>query len=487
MAIANEIATLKTNITNAYNSINTKGGTIPTNKNTENLSSAIESIPSGSSATLGTKNITSNGIYKASDDNLDGYSQVNVDVSEVWQRPSDWWDTKSILQNAENIELDGETYYPRYILLLHNANDTTQIVMQYIVSAGATRPKDFNVLIQTSDGVQYTAKGNVNSQWSTAHNHTWDKTKDKPCTGGYYNGTRYILVYVNSLDTAVRPYFAFPNVYSNNIPTTCNIGYTVLEILYGFGSFLAPVTNSWNSGTGAGKNDILINFETFDNINFETFDNHNYECTGTVALEHVYCPTVKYLTKSSGGGSSVVNSFVTNCYSLKYIDLPKIETTTTSNITNNYVLKKSINFPLLASATANLLSFPNDGSLESINLPKLQSGLSTNTSAINGTRNVFLKYINLSSYIEPVILKFTSVYGSQLEDLILANGVKPTNMDIANCTNIKRTCLLDIVNKLADVTGDATTTHSIVIGNTNKKKLSEDEWAIATGKGWSLQ
>ena len=80
MAIANEIATLKANITNAYNSINTKGGTIPTNKNTENLSSAIDSIPSGGSATLGTKNITSNGTYKASDDNLDGYSQVNVDV-----------------------------------------------------------------------------------------------------------------------------------------------------------------------------------------------------------------------------------------------------------------------------------------------------------------------------------------------------------------------------------------------------------------------
>ena len=80
MSIANEIATLKTNITNAYNSINTKGGTIPTNKNTQNLSSAIESIPNGSSATLGTKNITSNGTYKASDDNLDGYSQVNIDV-----------------------------------------------------------------------------------------------------------------------------------------------------------------------------------------------------------------------------------------------------------------------------------------------------------------------------------------------------------------------------------------------------------------------
>ena len=97
MAIANEINILKGNIRNAYASIQNKGGTIPTNKNTENLSSAIDSIPSGSSATLGTKNITSNGTYKASDDNLDGYSKVTVDVSEVWQRPSDWWDTKSIL------------------------------------------------------------------------------------------------------------------------------------------------------------------------------------------------------------------------------------------------------------------------------------------------------------------------------------------------------------------------------------------------------
>jgi surface protein len=32
---------------------------------------------------LGTKNITSNGIYKASDDNLDGYSEVNVETSGV--------------------------------------------------------------------------------------------------------------------------------------------------------------------------------------------------------------------------------------------------------------------------------------------------------------------------------------------------------------------------------------------------------------------
>lgn len=47
MAIADTINSMKTNITNAYNAVQTKGGTIPTNKNLENLSAAINSIEAG--------------------------------------------------------------------------------------------------------------------------------------------------------------------------------------------------------------------------------------------------------------------------------------------------------------------------------------------------------------------------------------------------------------------------------------------------------
>lgn len=47
MSIATEIEKLKTNITSAYNSIEAKNGTIPTNKNTDNLSEAISSISTG--------------------------------------------------------------------------------------------------------------------------------------------------------------------------------------------------------------------------------------------------------------------------------------------------------------------------------------------------------------------------------------------------------------------------------------------------------
>ena len=62
MSIASKLTKLETDITNAYNAVNTKGGTIPTYKNTENLQSAINSIPTGITPT-GTINITENGTY----------------------------------------------------------------------------------------------------------------------------------------------------------------------------------------------------------------------------------------------------------------------------------------------------------------------------------------------------------------------------------------------------------------------------------------
>ena len=43
-----------------------------------------------------------------------------IDPNTTWVRPSDWWDTKSILENAQDIEQDGVTYHPTYIILLTN-------------------------------------------------------------------------------------------------------------------------------------------------------------------------------------------------------------------------------------------------------------------------------------------------------------------------------------------------------------------------------
>lgn len=47
MAISDTIQSMQTNLGNAYDTIEERGGTLPQNKNLENLSDAIDSIPAG--------------------------------------------------------------------------------------------------------------------------------------------------------------------------------------------------------------------------------------------------------------------------------------------------------------------------------------------------------------------------------------------------------------------------------------------------------
>ena len=124
MSIATSLTKLETDITNAYNTINTKGGTIPSNKNTNNLSTSINSIPSGGSATLITKTITENGTYDATDDNADGYSEVTVNVvpsSEYIVTLENLHDSSTDFQNTYINASTGE-------LINYNGWDSTDFI-----------------------------------------------------------------------------------------------------------------------------------------------------------------------------------------------------------------------------------------------------------------------------------------------------------------------------------------------------------------------
>ena len=57
MSIASTIASMQTNLSNAYAKINDKGGTLPANKNLQNLASAIDSIQGGGGVSTQSQNI----------------------------------------------------------------------------------------------------------------------------------------------------------------------------------------------------------------------------------------------------------------------------------------------------------------------------------------------------------------------------------------------------------------------------------------------
>ena len=88
MSIASELNALNGYILGAYDEINTKGGTVPTNKNMANLASAIGSISTGSSTTITPLSVTENGTYTAPAGTA--YSPVTVNVSGGGITFGDW-------------------------------------------------------------------------------------------------------------------------------------------------------------------------------------------------------------------------------------------------------------------------------------------------------------------------------------------------------------------------------------------------------------
>lgn len=203
MSIASELTKLETDITNAYSTINTKGGTIPSNKNTNNLATAINSIPSGGSATLMTKTITENGTYNASDDDADGYSEVTVNV----------------VPSSE------------YIVTLENLHDrSTDFQNTYINSANG-EPINYNGWVST-DFIE------LNGQISVAA-----PIKDWQYCAVYDENKKFIRNLTNGLNSALTSnakYIRFSDlksniqnlcVYSSNNITDCDVPAAINEPL----------------------------------------------------------------------------------------------------------------------------------------------------------------------------------------------------------------------------------------------------------------
>lgn len=435
MAIANEIETLKTNITNAYTSISTKGGTIPTNKNTENLSSAIESIPSGGGSILGSKTITQNGTYKAINDNLDGYNTVDVNVSVEspykWQRPTNWYDLPTILANCEDVVKNGVTYYPRMALQLEITNSNQVSISP--TSLASTTNAGYKYLIQTSDGQEI--------ETTTTITITFDTTKD--------SSTRYIIIYAN-----------FNNyTYISSLDRTL----PVIEIILGKGIWTTPHIGSSNSSS---VNKWLRNFETLSTTEWTNFG-YQYCFSNVNSLEHLYLPTITTMTNTT-------NSAISQ-YSLKDVDMPNLKSIQMAYFSSSTTALKRLNFPSLETTKA---SFGSNQGLMEINVPKLKT--IDNSYFLQNCYSY--ETLDLSSITTGKPL-FTNK--CNLKKLTLPDNFKITGWDISYCLMLPKDNLLEILNKLADVTSE-TTAYAITFGSNNLLKLSDEEVAIGTEKGWTI-
>lgn len=357
--------------------------------------------------------------------------------SDEWQPESDWWDIDAILEN------DTEEYEGKIIALIGNEFDTTKIY---------TRNAD---KIVTSDGKTYenTPSSNLDLMQSTTYTHTWDKTKDKDCSLGYK--TRYIIWY-----------------YSSSLNNKVNISPKFTENpIYMIIKNLSKLNMQINS-----NNPCFYSLETL--IALKGINT----CFVQPVVNFGNCPQLEYLE-----GFSLLEDldYTMGISACNFRKLPNIITNDNVGIPYNGLQ----NIPCLEEIDNVTISGGNTTS----NLWGLQK-VGTITWTSPDLRNIFnscnkLKKVDkliLPTTVTTVSSGFNGSYSlrhiGEINTIVASNAFNFTYSTLLN-----HDTLIRILNALYDYASEgSTSTYILTLGATNLAKLTDEEKAIATNKGWTL-
>ena len=103
MAISDRLNSIKTHVGNAYTGVYNRGGTIPTNKNIENLKAAIDSIAVQKPEQTKTVSITENGTITITPDSGKVLTAVTVTTNVQADKPT--LNAPAIALNGSNITI----------------------------------------------------------------------------------------------------------------------------------------------------------------------------------------------------------------------------------------------------------------------------------------------------------------------------------------------------------------------------------------------
>lgn len=403
--------------------------------------------------------------YQATD-NMSVYDIGNLfsqtptgEAVDGWQRPEDWWDCETILANAE--ERDG--LYPAYILLLADWDKETTFSKN--VSSKSTQGDGF----LTSDGVWYVGDTT----------HTWDTTKDKPCSEGYK--TRYVIVYVadkNNLGTIYLKDFNFLGIFvgdilaSGFITSPSNVNNT-----HGITSFVCSSNTKF-------KENIILNLSycySLKEIFVPNLKTGDVNFNGCRSLENIFLPLLEVASKGIFFG----------CYSLKNASLPSLKTVNANQIADYGLFAschslKNVSLPALANVNLRPNGTDNNGlfadcySLRMISMPALKN--------LGGCKT-FHECYSLQSFTffsTYETFSMTTIFEKcqSLKTINLYNDWSQSGLSAKDCP-LTRPCLLDMLDKLKDVTNEESA-FTLTLGATNIAKLTEEEIAVGTNKGWVI-
>lgn len=184
------------------------------------------------------------------------------------------------------------------------------------------------------------------------------------------------------------------------------------------------------------------------------------------------CSLLETIPKLETGNVTVMNSMFKGCSSLKQI-------------------------PLLNTKSCNLMQEMFSGCSSITEIPELD------TSNVISMWYMFFKCTSLTTVPMLDASKIINVYNmfNNCSSLVTLGGLKnlgmsyPTNwienvseatLNLSDSPLLTHDSLMNVINNLYDIKSKGVKTQTLQLGNTNKAKLTTEEIAIATNKGWNV-
>lgn len=447
-----------------------------------------------------------------------GYNIVKE--QHMWERPLEWIDTKSLLLNAPEIE--GYTAFA--IHLLHDNRNT--------ISLSLATKDNYSAYdgYYLSDGTRITYE----ETGSRTVEHTWDTTKDIQTTLGY--NLRYAIEYVYN-DKITNKFINGTNTKKLSYQKQYGIGISLLESVYNtdvFNGCSTTITidlmfrNSSASTYNVQRVHIMGEVPTdFSGTYVHSIKELQIDKSGSVAYKYymygsyteqrtkILIPNATELLVGSGSSSNALRAVYLyipnvkriirngnyNGISVIYLYAPKVEECTCDSVMVNpdsikYISHISGFYKLGILSSDNIYLNPILYNWDAANITLGTSsslgGLnwySTYITKINDTTTASYRYCariyfpNLTEVAVDTIFKDGS-YMKYVTSLTVGNNFK-SSLYISHMTGLPTIDILDLINKLADVTNEEGT-YTLTLGATLLALLSDEEKAIATNKGWVI-
>ena len=200
-----------------------------------------------------------------------------------------------------------------------------------------------------------------------------------------------------------------------------------------------------------------------------SLDVSNFDTSNATIISFMFrdCPSLTSLDVSNFNTSKVttMESMFYNCQSLTSLDVSNFDTSKVNSIAEMFYYCKSL------TSLKGLNNWNVDKVANMNNMFRYCEAL---TSLDVSTWNV--GHITASYYFGGVFNNCNS-----LVDLYPPQNIN-AQMDVSSSTALSHDSLMRIINNLKTTT----TTKKLTLGKTNLEKLSDEEKAIATGKGWTL-